>query len=316
METSLSPEITVNRGVFRADARNYSFLSRHLTAEPDKWRDMTDVASEYISRTRKIIEVLDGTESKRDIVDRDEEAVPLGVPDVVIYLDKSARPVSWLVDKFWSEMADKNAVKPATKFLNIDRNDEIWENLETTGAKEPTDKIYNFNRLPREKVLAVRAIFHKGELSPNNWRNEVIRKNNDLDKKNILIIDEVQSSGRTLKIAQNLLKLAFPTSNISGVYFWDSRFKMIRSNNRNLWQMTSLPIWYDTKMVEGRGVGDKNESYYKETPHSLKFRLGSFVLSAPHLKKGYERQKVSFDSLAVALRKDIDQLYRDYTRAK
>jgi len=77
-----------------------------------------------------------------------------------------------------------------------------------------------------------------------------------------------------------------------------------------------VPVWYDTKVVGGRGLGDKNESYYSQTPHSLKFRVGSFVLSAPHLGQGYERQSASSDKLTTALRKDIDQLHHDYVRTK
>jgi len=315
MEVSYSPERAPDIKVFKADAQNYDFLSRHLTAEPDKWKDMTEVASEYIKCTKDVIKVLDGTDNRRDIKDDDKEAVAAGAPDVVIYLDKSARPVSWLVDKFWSEVADKNSVKPVTKFLSIDREDRIWDDLEITGAKEPTDKIYNFDRLSKEKVLAVRAIFHRGELLPNNWKQEVV-KNNDLDQKNILIVDEVKSSGRTLMIAQKLLKRAFPTSNISGVYFWDSRFKLIRSSGQTVQQMTSVPVWYNQREIGGRGVGNKDESYYARTPHEFKVRLGSFLLSAPQFGEGYRRLKVSDDKLSVALRKDINQLHQDYVRSR
>src|SRR3954469_6875014 len=50
--------------------------------------------------------------------------------DVAIFLDKSARPVEWLVRELWDELAPtdpdtgKTVPKPEMKFLNIDR--EQW----------------------------------------------------------------------------------------------------------------------------------------------------------------------------------------------
>lgn len=326
METPTSSEVTPQINRFVAKVENYRFLRRHLTAQPDLWEDMSKVAKEYIRRTEKIIRVLDGTGHHRDVVDYDDKVVGEGAPNVVIYLDKSARPVSWLVSKFWEDIADKNAVKPMTKFLNIDRNDKTWGDLEVTGSREHADKIYNFKRLPKEKVLAVRALFYKGKLSEKNWMKEVTKTNSDFDQgKRILIVDEVKSSGRTLMIAQNLLKLAFPSSSVSGVYFWNSRFKPILSSGRLVQQMTSVPVWYDSKETFGRGVGEKSDFYYNsdKNPHDIRFKLGSFILSTPHFetvkkenRKGGEMVvgKRIKDELAISLRQDIDQLHEDYLK--
>lgn len=326
MEMKSSPEVTPQINRFVAEANNYSVLSHHLKAESDRWTDMAKVATEYIRRTEKIIRVLDGTSQHRDLVDYDDKVVDDGAPDVVIYLDKSARPVSWLVNKFWKDIANDKAVKPMIKFLNIDRNDESWKNLEITGSRDDTDKRYDFSRLPKDKILAIRAIYSKKKLSEDTWREEVMDKN-DLDGKRILIVDEVKSSGRTLMIAQNLLKLAFKTSNVSGVYFWDSRFDSIIQNGRVVQQMRSVPVWYDNTTVWGRGVGDKNDAYYNfGNRHGIGPRKASFVLSSPHIKPiekevvkengdkvkvivGFQRQK---DELAINLRQDIDQLHIDY----
>lgn len=328
MEMKSSPEATPQINRFVAKAENYSLLHRHLKAQPDLWTDMSKVAKEYIRRTEKIIRVLDGTSENRDMEDYDNNLVKSGAPEVVIYLDKSARPVSWLVSKFWDDIANDKAVKPIIKFLNIDRNDKSWKNLEVTGSSEDADKRYDFSRLPKDKILAVRAIFSRKKLSENNWREEVMDKS-DLDGKRILIVDEVKSSGNTLMIAQSLLKLAFKTSNVSGVYFWNSRFDSILSNGRVAQQMRSVPVWYDNTTVRGRGVGDKNDFYYGfDDSHGIGFREGSFVLSAPHVKPiekevvkdngdkikvivGYQRIK---DELAIDLRRDINQLHIDYLK--
>ena len=326
METPTSSEVTPQLNRFVANVENYRLLSLHLKARPDLWTDMSKVATEYIRRTEKIIRVLDGTSQHRDVEDYDDKVVGMGAPDVVIYLDKSARPVSWLVSKFWKDIANDKAVKPMIKFLNIDRNDDSWRDLEVTGSREDTDKRYDFSRLPKDKILAIRAIYSKKKLSEDNWR-EKVKDKSDLDGKRILIVDEVKSSGNTLMIAQSLLKLAFKTSNVSGVYFWNSRFIPRSPNGRVVQQMTSVPVWYDNETVWGRGVGNKNETYYSfNDSYGIGFREGSFVLSAPHVKPiekevvkengdkvkvivGFQRQK---DELAINLRQDIDQLHTDY----
>jgi hypoxanthine phosphoribosyltransferase len=323
MEMQFSPEVKPQTNRFVADADNYQFLKRHLIAQPEMWKDMSQVAMEYIRKTEKIIRVLDGSSRHRDVVDYDDNLVNQGAPDVVIYLDKSARPVSWLVDKFWKDIADQDVVKPKTKFLNIDRNDQTWKDIDLTESKNPSDVIYDFGRLPKEKILAVRAIFHKGRLSEEKWKDEVTKINSDFDQgKRILIVDEVKSSGRTLMIAQNLLKLAFPTSSISGVYFWNSRYETVPINGQIEQQMTSVPVWYNAKEKYGRGISDKYSFYYNldENYHDIRFRVGAFVLSTPHIKTTKQEDGKTVvegrirDELAISLRQDIDQLHVDYMK--
>lgn len=317
---------------------NYGVLSLHLKeAKPEERSCMDDVALRYITCTKKIIKVIDGTEKHRDLMDYDKNAVPLASPDVIIYLDKSARPVSWLVQKFWPDMADKKAVKPITRFINIDRDDQIWRDIEFAEEGDSTSKTYLFDRLPQDKVLDVRALFHRGELSESNWKSEVMDdKKSDLVNKNILIVDEVKFKGQTMKLAQGILKLAFPNSNVTGVYFWDSQPHAVRvgSGSQCELQMTSVPAWYDKAKPFGRGVGNKSELYFnfdknKEKPRDFRLKLASFILSTPHfeitkkevVKENGDRVevidefKIIKDELAVSLRRDIDQLHQDYIKS-
>lgn len=330
---------------FAYKRENYKVLSLHLKeTKPEERSCMDDVALRYLSCTEKIIKVLDGTDEHRDLMDYDKNAVPLASPDVVIYLDKSARPVSWLVQKFWPDMADKKAVKPRTKFINIDRDDQIWRDIESAEEGDPTSKTYRFDRIPKDKVLALRALFYRGELSESNWKNEVMDdKKSDLANKNILIIDEVKFKGQTMKLAQGILKLAFPNSNVTGVYFWDSQphAVFVGSGSQCEMQMTSVPAWYDKKDSFGRGVSNKSELYYSgldhypsnpdntvKKPRDIRFKLGSFILSAPHFEPVYkekfkengdkitviDRAKLIRDKKAILLRQDIDRLYQDYVQ--
>ena len=69
----------------------------------------------YVQDTALLISVIDGRLSEGIAYDH------------VVYLDKSARPVSWLVNMFWNELAlkDSNSTavkKPKHSYINIDRS--------------------------------------------------------------------------------------------------------------------------------------------------------------------------------------------------
>src|SRR3989344_8440513 len=95
--------------------------------------------SEYVKCTDGLIGKMDGTIPLRQSVvyvwDGDrlkEERRDLQPPTSVIYLDKSARPVAWLVRNLWPGLArvtgteySDNQIPPRPReyFLNIDKND-------------------------------------------------------------------------------------------------------------------------------------------------------------------------------------------------
>jgi hypothetical protein len=315
--TSPPSEFVVSTG-------EYKVLNIHKVRNEERFegKDMRDVAWEYIYRTNRLIEIIEGRYSNEkygEIRSTDGEKYDGHKFDTVIYLDKSARPVSWLVRKFWQNLSNGENVQPTIHFLNINHKDKALEEAEVSGSSIAEDKIFDFRRLNKDKILAIRALFHQGELSESNWRSEVAKKS-VFNGKNILIVDEVECSGKSLECAQRLLKLAFPeVTDISGVYFWDSCFSQEEYGR----QMNSVPAWYkkrstfgNEKSAFGRGIGDINEAYYKNTPHSLGIKLGSFVLSAPHIGEKFNRLKVSEDEEAFFLRKDINLLHQDFVRYK
>lgn len=106
------------------------FSSMELSSHPEKrfnvnpdafpiFRDQVDNITEtlninetlarFVARTADTIALLSG-----------ETDPPSRPSDAVIYLDKSARPVSWLVDEFWSDFSDQPE-PPRGNFLAIDR---------------------------------------------------------------------------------------------------------------------------------------------------------------------------------------------------
>jgi len=328
-------EFVINPGKFKV-------LNIHKVRNEKRFegKDMRDVAWEYIRCTNNIIRVIDGRDKRRDLVelDKDQKPLPFDKPDVVIYLDKSARPVSWFVRRFWSTMADKNAVKPETKFININVDEPMFEHIEDSDGDDKTTIVYHFDQWTNNEkegeytnmLLAIRAVFHRGELSESNWKDEVMDDEKSyLANKNILLVDEVKCEGRQMRLVQQLLKLTFPHTSVTGIYFWDSKFESVK-DNPGKWQMHSVPAWFERKNVFGRGVAEKNPVYYSGSPN-IRMKKGSFILSAPHLevetqedgkmvfkrpkpKDKYDKKKdnPNFDHKAVNLRKDINQLHQDY----
>lgn len=316
---------------------DFTVLNHHIVWDDDRFKgkEMKDVAWEYLRCTKRLIEEINE-----------------GNFDAVMYLDKSARPVSWFVRTFWQEMSKKNdqnepLKQPMIGFLNVNGQDEIWKKTESEEKNEdPSQQKYDFYNINlsedenkknlkkyKEKVLAIRAIFSRGALSENNWMEEVM-KDSDLDGKRILIVDEVKATGRTLNITKQLIEAAFPDSLIGGVYFWDSDFTIDDDKS----QMHSVPAWFSKKDMGGRGVGDVDEVYYNEKTSDNKYkisdnryRIGSFILSSPFYKdkikiktmvengiidKAVEpvgRERVP-DIWAAHLRRDIRILHKAYSQ--
>lgn len=227
----------------------------------------------YVQSTIDLIDKLDGS---------DEPA-----PDVVFWMDKSARPVSWLVDAFWDEVAAEGAEKPKYEFLNFERAD--WFRI---AGQDPDDYVagksgsFDANAVPEEYILRIRALYSDADITEDNWQ-EVLRDEDQLFAgKALKIIDEVMSeSGATLTIAKGVLRRAFPHATISADHFWSTG--RIATNTPGLTQMESGPIWYQTNTVSGRGVGDTDPKYYEmlyeQNPSLENFRkkLGACALSRP-----------------------------------
>ena len=274
----------------------------------------TDTTLErYVSSTDHIVGILDGSIGERALFDPDDPERSTEKPDVVIWLDKSARPVSWFVDDLWEQMSVEGSEKPAYEFLNIDRANWFKRLGHSEEAAEsrlgPTD--FDIDKVQQEDIDRLRAYFSNAPLNEENWREEVWKHDTRLDGKNILIVDEVKNLGGTLAIAQQLLKRAIPELTVSGEYFWQAgRYSLDGINaGPNGMQMESAPVWYSKNNVYGRGVGEVSNDYYTHlyetdpTPENLKKKLAWFALSAPHYDPlTYEDLP---DSLANRLRQDI-----------
>lgn len=248
--------------------------------------------------------------------------------DHVIYLDKSARPVSWMVEDFWNDFTDKP--KPEESFLAIDRRQwfpKVGIELEPheqirdgDGKLRPatgSDFWREWKELPPERqkdyLARIRALYIDGGIEEED-PDKIMSIPTRLDGKNLLIIDEVSRSGSTLDIAKGLLKLAIPDlKSVEGHVFW--RDTSTEYNETGETQMGKAPVWYPDNRNDwrGRGVKDINPEYYRKqyemnpTNITRAEMYGSFVLGEPLRNKEDEPGQLSWK-----LREEMRKMHQDY----
>ena len=307
-----------NHRVLGEDEANFQRLTGALQAvrgKTNSW-DTDYTAERYVAATDHMIGLLSGDIQERAITDPDNPELFQEKPDTVIWLDKSARPVSWFVDAFWEQLADSDVEKPTDEFLNIDRvNWFVKQGHSLVDAERrlgPND--FDIDKVNDNEIASLRALFVIGDLTEENWQNEVWQLPTRLDGQNILIIDEVKNKGGTLSIATQLIKRAIPEATVSGDYFWKTgTYSLGKSSaERTDQQMESAPIWYDKNSQYGRGVGEVSIDYWKHlyetepTQANLKSMIGASALSAPHYDPADYR--IVEDPLALKLAQDIAYL--------
>lgn len=306
-------EFTDIRNQFHDDEINYQRLNgaiQSVKGKANTW-DTDYTIEQYTSATDRTIGLLDGSIHERALYDSINAEKSAEKPDTVIWLDKSARPVSWFVDGLWEQFG--NGDKPTYEFLNIDRVNwfvkQGHKQIDAERRLGPND--FDIDIVPKEEISRLRAIFTEGDLDEKNWQDQVWQLPTRLDGKNILIIDEVKNRGGTLSIATQLLKRAIPEATISGDYFWKSNFYAITKTSAESsdQQMESAPVWYNSNSSLGRGIGEISLDYwdhlYEQEPsqENLKKKLGAIALSAPHFES--ETYEVIDDQLAKQLEQDI-----------
>lgn len=161
------------------------------TAEKYQILDNPYERMNYVHLTDKLIAELDGSEGK-----------PY---DAVIFLDSSARPVSWLMRELWEYCAAKDEngntpPMPKNLFLDVDGRRQVG-NIE-----------------------------HLRELYKDKDGNDL------MSGKRVLVVDEIAVSGDTLYKAETALIEAFPDTTFKTYAWMDERHKLMPDNN---------PRWYD-----------------------------------------------------------------------
>lgn len=304
------------------DGSDYELLNHGWPGVANESPEM--LRSRYLYLTRRLIyRACDATLEG----ELDEHSDPV---DTMVFLDKSARPVAWMMREFWEDFAPldeqgEQLPMPEIKFVNIDKeqwiaNEDLeeteggvlWRNRHYTPQldeakpsprqQEALDELFEGKSVPEVAVASLRSIFLKGshgdaeELDLEAIQNEPSM----LDGKKILLVDEVASTGLTKKLAEGFFEQAFPSADIETHTWMNAPVREERGKSGR--RQIDNPLWYDEKSSAGRGVDNRN---FLESQLSLirRVRDGALFLSRP-LKGGQ-------DALSMALRRDFKRLKRD-----
>ncbi|MGY1829065.1 hypothetical protein ACI8AA_01405 [Geodermatophilus sp. SYSU D01180] len=215
--------------------------------------------------------------------------------DFVIWLDKSARPIAWLTRALWPLLAtDVDGTTPPMpqfRFVNIDRNQ--WATSVDPEGRGTT----HVERLDPSIFRSLRSIFLRHPADREEGLTvRVDRAPATLDGRRLLIVDEVQSSGRTLDYAQRFFRKAFHDVHVEGAH-WMGGLTTRGTATGN----ADIPVWYSDTTVLGRGVGNRNIDASLKSPHPTQ-RLGAWFLST---------RLPTPDPLSARLRLEIRQLAAD-----
>ncbi len=298
--------------------------------------------SEYTKATDKLIGLLDGTISYNGTVYEHTEGNNFNVqkkdlppPKAVVYLDKSARPVEWMVRELWPLLARQPGTsyaegvvppRPDSHYLNIDRIDWLkMMNVPPELLQDAPNEYVDFSKIDKEHIERIRALYSTAQITEQNL-SEVWNHPTIFDGKHIMVVDEVKTSGRTLEIAQKLLSMAVPEATFSG-HHWTKPKQVIlnggipdKKTGRQQFTTAWVPIWYkEEKYSEGRGVSERDPEWPEKVEElgqevSNVAKIGRYVLSTPtHNPATLERE---IDAKANALREDFKQLAKDLGQHK
>ncbi len=188
--------------------------------------------------------------------------------DVAIFLDKSARPVAWMVSELWDTLGPKLAdgstpPPPEIKFLNIDR--EQWGVI--LGRSE--DQGISIELLPQERVDELRAVFKP--ILPQDSADTM------LTGKKVMLVDEIRVSGDTLEMAHKILARAFPDAEDIQSHYWMNGKVKIDPKSGSRYN-SEIPVWYSDREVTGRLIANRDSSKSNQS-NSQRQRIGRFWLS-------------------------------------
>lgn len=317
---------------FFIDRSDYKVLSQQRDKDGNLM-NMQKVSEKMVTGALELISKMDGSAVNEF---GEENGI---VYDEVVYLDKSARPVEWLVHRFWEKFSVEGVKRPHSSAVAIDRSDDLsrlgirnidGRDIETGKIIMPSDidkhlKDPEVAKIWHDMKTELRALYVEGEIDPDgNIEKQIWNMPTRLDGKNVMIIDECQRSGSTLALAKKLYSEAFPDlnqENLTGEYLWKKDgVKMVNGEI----EQGSVPVWYNSSNTKGRGIGERDEKYVDRlyeinpTQQNLRRKIGSFLLATPHhdLLVDGENIKYQKDNLARDLARDFKQLYKDMVEGR
>lgn len=264
------------------------FSTQGIEAE-NRQLDIRETLGLFVRDTADLISVIDGTGNKVD-------NPPI---DHVVYLDKSARPVSWLVNTFWEDFSDQQ--RPSHSYLAVDRKN--WFNragVETTAGEYlinpdgTSDRLANFSdfkrnsqNITRAQIARVRAAFLQNGLRSSEAIED---RETDLSLSGSLALnkyaevedlsdDDIEAifaaptglDGKEILVVDEV-KRSGSTVEIAQWLLERAIPEAKGVHTAYFWQTGpgSTPIWYDKNTNYGRGIADVNR--YAQVQRYRKYR--------------------------------------------
>jgi hypothetical protein len=273
---------------------------RHSRADLSGFETSAELRARYVRYTDKMIAQV------KELADPDAEPGPDGLRDTgvtMVFLDKSARPTYWMMDELWDLYAPGYR-RPEVKFANIDRLD--WQ--DRTGRIDLDDGGNNVDvsRLDEGVFRRLADTYRDtAKLDPEHPSKSVFAG------RHIMVVDETRTTGTTLEIARQLFEHTFANSGDEThaldvtPYHW-----MIRPSGSQ--KTSEVPVWYNEKLAQGRGVNDRDIEYSQRDPEhrsgSVQHRGAEFLSTGPRPKEG---NFGGSDSMSMAIRREIHQIRED-----
>ncbi len=293
-ETLLSETDLSRPGTMQEDGFKYTLLTGHNRTD-GSFKTTDQLQMEYLHLTDELIrKITEGVE----VINPDTTEREIRKPDTVIFLDKSARPVSWLMREMWDTYAADATGSipemPKIRYLNIDR--EQWVNSVDPNGNGMMD----IEKVDDSVIRSLRSIFMSQVQKERGLTEELDTEPTSLDGKTVLVIDEVQSSGRTLDIATKILKRAFPSTGVAGEYWMGGLAAKVSPKTGGVSiGNADLPVWYRDDSEYGRGVANRLRDPSDSQSKNLTQKLGRWFLST---------RFPEVDQSSLKLRKEMAQL--------
>lgn len=242
-------------------------------------------------------------------------------PDFIVFLDKSARPLAWLFRERIKHLFPTETI-PSIRFINIGSENYIEKMIH-----ENEKAIFTFERkrvMERKWREAVNqdnpfvgisedgvAEQQEGNLDEDSERVHQIQKifGDQFSGKNILFVDEITLTGKSLEVASELFTKAFPDlKSVHTTAFFNQDFVSSFDSN------TDLMPWFKTpgligvfdifdekallaKRVDKNSVEEAKKRILEEKGQALN-NLNEFV------KKNEEEMYVQFNTIRSFLKDD------------
>lgn len=261
----------------------YTILKGHFEPDHETWQSDEKLRMEYLELTDELVRKM---LEEKEFFNPETGESEMRRTSVVIFLDKSARPLSHLVRAMWPTFAKdpetgETPPMPRFNFLNVDR--EQWTN---TTNKQGMGRV-DIDQISPDIIRSLRAtaltsVGREQVVEDGGITDAVDTLATTMDNESILVVDETRSTGRTLKIATGMIQRAFPTAEVQGAHWMSKTFHL-----RDGREFNGIPNWYSETEVKGRGVGDRYSNYTKyQRLGKLSLEnyypsLGSLFLSAP-----------------------------------